>query len=100
MGRMSAQDKELVKRMTFLRRLLKEFKAQLHGYDPGVSFLVKNGKRWLPSTTPFKAPKEIDHWKVFHTDGADWKWLEPLLIELRTFRRKAKMGSGKRSGRG
>lgn len=87
---MNAADRKLIKRMTFLRNLLKKFKARLYGVDPGVSFLVQNGVRLKLRKTPFEKPKAEKVWKVFHTDGPDWAWLEPLLVELRTFRRKEK----------
>ncbi len=60
---MTATDRETVARMDYLRELLKEFGATLRGYDPGIA-AIHNGTR-------------LDF------EGAEWAWLEPLLVELR-----------------
>lgn len=62
-----AEKLELIKRMDFLRDLLKEFGLELRGYDPGVM---------------------ASHYgTLLEFDYKEWKWLEPLLIELREARK-------------
>lgn len=80
---MNKADKELIKRMTFIRRLLKEFGVTLSGYDPGVTGLWKDGKKNYLG-------KLEDRYLNLDLGGVEWSWLEPLLVELRTHRRKAK----------
>ena len=67
-----------VKRMAFLRRLLKENGLILSGYDPGVLALRNTG---------FKDHDGRDRCVSLNFDRAEWNWLEPLLIELRRLRR-------------
>lgn len=95
---MNKADRELRKRMIFIRNLLKESGAKLYGYDPGVSFYVMDGKEYprLPADRPIdwdrppKSQKQVDRWSCAYVDGLAWKWLEPLLVELRALRKKVK----------
>lgn len=75
---MTKADKELLKRMSFLRDLLKDLGANLSGYDPGVSDYLPDGLRGE------------GYWgESLSFDGNEWKWLEPLLVELRDRRKTA-----------
>lgn len=77
MARMTAEDKALLARMKDLRELLAEFGLRLSGYDPGVTALI-NDKPGLRG----------DGWggEPITFDSVEWKWLEPLLVELRQLR--------------
>ena len=74
----------VVKRMTKIRLLLREFGATLSGYDPGVTAYLKLGGQRIGW-----AGEQLD---FTHTE---WQWLEPLLIELKATRLAAR-----RRGRG
>ncbi|RJQ25050.1 hypothetical protein C4577_06605 [Candidatus Parcubacteria bacterium] len=67
---MTKAERAIVKRMEEIRELLKEFDAILYGYDPGVSFFIKNCNS-----------------ESLHLDKHHWEWLEPLLKELREHRK-------------
>jgi hypothetical protein len=60
-------DRELIRRIETTRALLSEFGLQTYGYDPGVLCRDANGV-------------------TVDLDSSTWRWLEPLLIELRNFR--------------
>ena len=78
MKRIKRETEAIIKRADFLRSLLKEFGARLGGFDPGVTaFLPEGGMR---------VGYAGEHLDFTHTE---WKWLEPILIELRE-KRKAK----------
>lgn len=65
--------------------LLKEFGADLVGYDPGVSAVVP--------PPPGKYSDDTHYWtysKNLNFDGFHWAWIKPLLQELLEFRRNAK----------
>jgi len=65
----------LLNRMDELRSLLKEFGAVLSGFDPGISAC-------LPGQ------KGNGYWgETLNFNGVEWTWLEPLLIELRNYRK-------------
>ena len=72
---MTAENKTNVKRMKELKLLLAEFEAQLTGFNsgvltgfnPGVSASIKR--------------------RHLHFGSTEWAWLEPLLKELRSYRR-------------
>ena len=68
----------LSKRMTFVRRLLKENGLILSGYDPGVLALEKTGRK-------DSLGKHIVTSLCF--ERAEWAWLEPKLLELRRLRK-------------
>ena len=86
MSRTSKETKRIIKRATFLRRLLKENGLILHGFDPGVSAFKKVGKN--PFTKQW-------HLASLNFDSTEWAWLEPLLLELRRLRR---LDSGAKNG--
>ena len=69
--KLSKADKEMGERMKFLRELLRDFDLRLHGYEPGVSAIM--GHKPFPTMLDF--------------GYSEWKWLEPLLIELRELRK-------------
>lgn len=81
------ETKRIIKRMDFLRDLLAEFDASLCGYQPGVTAFVKGQKHQGRGY----AGEALD----FNYD--EWKWLEPLLIELRDYRHKKYGGRVKRA---
>lgn len=67
--------KAIVTKADFLRTLLKEFGLELRAFDPGVTAVnpIEGGRGWWDgSNMDFSA--------------AEWKWLEPLLVELRISR--------------
>jgi len=73
------ENKKICNRATFLRELLKEFGAVLCGFDPGASAMVKG-----------VSGKGDGYWgEQLSFDGLEWKWLEPLLVELRERRGEA-----------
>lgn len=67
---MNEEDRKACERADFLSELLREFGARLGGFDPGVMAYLPN-----KSGTPIGF------------DRAEWAWLEPLLAELRDYRR-------------
>ena len=83
MSRISEADKALVERMTGIRELLAEFEAQLSGFDPGVSALVKGREPGFPGIAAGCFGEHLAF------DRTEWEWLEPLLQELRARRRSA-----------
>ena len=75
MKRSKKETDAIIKRMEFLRDLLKEFGAVLSGYDPGVTAYLPNhprGEGYMGESLDF--------------NKCEWRWLEPLLIELRQVR--------------
>ena len=76
--RSKKETQAILRRMTFLRRLLKENGLILSSYDPGVGALRKIGRN------PF-----TKQWSTVSLDfgRTEWAWLEPLLLELRKLRR-------------
>ena len=66
------REDEIVKRMQTIEDLLLEYGLQLHGYDPGVS----------------AHHVDEDYARLYDINGLVWRWLEPLLVELQTYRRK------------
>ena len=60
MTRLTAQDRELVKKMDSARELLKRFGLRLRGYDPGVTADDSLGRK-------------------FEFGYYEWEWLEPIL---------------------
>ena len=70
---MTAKDKAIIKRCNATKHLLAAFDATTTGYDPGVSFIIN--KDWNHSC---------------HFNGIEWSWLEPLLKELRDYRKGKK----------
>jgi hypothetical protein len=60
-------DREIVKRVNTTRRLLAEFGLRAYAYDPGVLCKDASGA-------------------TVDLDGAIWRWVEPLLKELRRYR--------------
>lgn len=78
---MSAEDKRILARMKEERELLTEFGAKLHGSDPGVTAYfadVSFGRVLGTGGGYFGEPLNFS--------AAEWKWLRPLLEELRDFR--------------
>ena len=74
----------IIKRATFLRRLLKENGLILGGFDPGVLAYQRAGKN--PFTKQW-------HAVPINFGNTEWRWLEPLLLELRRLRRADRGGS-------
>lgn len=73
------EDRKLLARMKEIRELIAEFGLILRGYDPGISASVKanpglRGRGYWGEAVSF--------------DNNEWKWLEPLLNELRDYRRQ------------
>jgi hypothetical protein len=78
------ENAEICKRAKFLRELLSEFGATLVGFDPGVTADIKGFPRSLPGSG-------AGFWgEHMSFDSAEWKWLEPLLMELRELRAAAR----------
>ena len=73
------ETQKIIRRMTFLRRLLKENGLILLGYDPGVSALMKTGQ---------KDYEGRDILASLSFDRAEWSWLEQILLELRKLRKR------------
>lgn len=74
---------ETSKRMKEINALLNEFNADLNGYDPGVTAYIRGQK-------PYHIGAAGAGYMGEHLDFSrtEWKWLEPLLIELRDLRKK------------
>ena len=79
MSRTKKETQAIIKRMTFVRRLLKENGLELSGYDPGVTAFRKVGKDIFGG----------DRFVSLDFERAEWAWLEPLLLELRKLRRQS-----------
>lgn len=81
-------DPVICKQAYHLRALLKEFGLTLVGFDPGITASVdaRPELRWSAWHGPIKL------------DDNEWTWLEPLLIELRDFR-KGKACRSPKAGR-
>jgi hypothetical protein len=77
-------DNKIIARMNEIRELLDEFGLHLGGYDPGVMAWTKNDVN------------ENGHFvgETIQFDRAEWKWLEPILCELRNYRRSDKRRRG------
>ena len=73
----AAENKQLQERAKYLRELLKEFGLNLCGFDPGVSAYWDAHPELRPSA--WNGPINLDQ--------NEWRWIEPLLIELRDRRR-------------
>lgn len=58
------------------QELLDEFGLKLLFVDPGVRAAIKSELR----------ENRINPWNVIEIDGKTWKWLRPLLLELREAR--------------
>lgn len=84
----AAENRSICKQAKHLRELLKEFGLTLVGFDPGITASVDAHPelRW----SAWHGPIKLDH--------DEWKWLEPLLLELRDFR-KGKVCQSQKSGR-
>lgn len=78
------ENAEICARMKFLRELLSEFGARLVGIDPGLTADIKG----LPRSFPGIGAGFWGEHMAF--DDTEWKWLEPLLVELRELRRTAR----------
>jgi hypothetical protein len=79
---MSARDKHVIKEMTEIRDLLAEFGLALSGYDPGITAMFKD----RPSPVG-------DGWggEPITLDREEWRWLRPLLEELRSRRKTSEV---------
>ena len=76
----ASENRKIRERAKQLRELLREFGAVLSGFDPGASAMIKG----VPG-------KGDGYWgEQLSFTGLEWKWLEPLLVELRDFRQKQK----------
>ena len=77
-------DTETLARMNEIRDLLNEFGLHLGGFDPGVMAWTKQEEdsfgHMVGDTLQF--------------ERAEWKWLEPILRELRNYRRSDKRKRG------
>ena len=88
------EDKRILERMKAERELLTEFGAQLHGSDPGISAYLAS-KDFSKQTVKGQGRGYFGEDLSF--TAGEWKWLRPLLEELREFRAKAKAAHGKQS---
>lgn len=79
MSRTSKETRAIIKRATFLRRLLKENGLILGGFDPGVLAIKRVGKNHFTKKW---------HTVSLNFDSHEWGWLEPLLLELRKHRKQ------------
>ena len=80
-----SEDKRILERMKEEQELLAEFGAQLHGSDPGVSAYLANkdfGKQAIKGQGRGYFGEDLSF------TAGEWKWLRPLLEELREYRRK------------
>ena len=81
---MTEHERKIVDRMKEIKELLDEFGLHLAGYDPGVMAWTKQEEdgfgHMVGDTIQF--------------DRAEWKWLEPILRELRNYRRSNKRKEG------
>jgi hypothetical protein len=76
------ENKRIGERAKHLRELLLEFGAVLCGFDPGVTADIKGMPRGFPGCGG-------GYWgEHLAFDGVAWRWLEPLLIELRNLRKQ------------
>ena len=71
--------------MSEIRELLAEFGIHLAGYDPGVTAMIP-GKA---IAGPGAGAGYFGEHLAF--DATEWAWLEPLLKELRAYRRKERL---------
>lgn len=83
------RDKEIVQKMTEIRKLLAGFGVTLHGFDPGVTGFFKGGP--ISSQVAMGAGFPAG-WagEPFSMNRQQWTWLKPLLEELRAYRAKQK----------
>lgn len=63
-------DKEIVRRINSVKKLLRQFDVEAYAFDPGVRCFVKGHR-----------DKYIDF------DGSTWEFIEPLLRELIKWRK-------------
>lgn len=81
------EDKRILERMKSERELLAEFGAQLHGSDQGVSAYLAS-KDFSKQTVSGQGRGYFGEDLSF--TAGEWKWLRPLLEELRDLRSKEK----------
>ncbi len=82
MAKLTEQEKKISKAMDEIAILLKEFGAELSGYQPGVSAYVRKEGRDLPGN---------GYWgESLSFNRTEWEWLRPLLEELKAYRDKQK----------
>lgn len=81
------EDKRILERMKAERELLAEFGAQLHGSDPGISAYLAR-KDFSKQTVNGQGRGYFGEDLSF--TACEWKWIRPLLEELRDFRNKAR----------
>lgn len=79
------EDKRILERMKAERELLAEFGAQLHGSDPGISAYLAR-KDFSKQTVKGQGRGYFGEDLSF--TAGEWKWLRPLLEELRDLRSK------------
>ncbi len=78
----AAERKRILAEADEFRAILAEFKAALSSWGPGVSFFpltLENLK--------CEGRGKYVHITDIHMDGQAWRWLKPLLEELRDYRR-------------
>lgn len=74
---------ETSQRMNEINTLLNEFNADLHGFNPGVTAYIRDQKPcYIGTAGAGYMGEHLDFSRI------EWKWLEPLLIELRDLRKK------------
>lgn len=81
MTRSKTEVKSIIKEARHLRSLLKEYGLKLGGWNPGVLAFKPTGRfdyHGRPTSTSIDFDRRV------------WDFIEPLLIELRAYRRKAK----------
>lgn len=83
--RVSAEDRALLKRMKEIRELLAEFGIHLAGHDPGVTAIIPEKAIAGPGVGAGYFGEHLAF------DDTEWAWLEPLLKELRAYRRQERL---------
>ena len=90
---LTEHEKKLVAEMKEADALLSEFGLSLHGYDPGVTAYFKPGPDVPGFDTKFCNVMGVEgrgYWgEPIAFNKTEWKWLKPLLEELRTRRADA-----------
>lgn len=79
MVRLTAENRRIAARMKKIRTLLMDFGLIPSGYGPGVTAFLK-GQTHVRGDGCIGEPITFD--------ALEWKWLEPLLLELRKLRRE------------
>jgi hypothetical protein len=73
-GQDRIEQKKDIERINGIRKLLKYFKVEAYGFDPGILCF-------------YRVDGLIVHEMHMRFDAAQWEWLEPLLKELQQYRK-------------